>query len=162
MSSDYPKSIKAPDAPDLAEVWGDIVRRRELITAIAIGAVVSLAAYWAATLLLAGKTENADIGKALAMLVGVAGCVISGVISAFLIKPKREVLDETSDDSWRNGVLDQLASETGTVGHVSDLSPAVAAEMKEVGVYDLFESYERRQETTGPDAASPDEQRKGL
>lgn len=156
MTSDYQKSIKAPDSSDLAEVWGDIVRRKELILAIAIGATVSLAAYWAATFLLSGRTENPAIGRALAMLFGVAGCVISGVICALLIRPKREVLDQSEDDNWRMDVLDQLAGETGTVGRVSDLPPAVVAEMKEVGVYDLFENYEHRQAgITSDDTAHP-------
>lgn len=158
MSSNYPKGA---EALDLAEVWGDIVRRQQLILAITIGATISLVAYWAATFLLSSKTENGDIARALAMLVGIVGCVISGVICALLIKPKREVVDYSEEDHWRMDVLDQLAGETGTIGHVLDLPPAVVAEMKEVGVYNLFENYKHRQENITSKNTAQNKERKG-
>jgi hypothetical protein len=42
-------------------------------------------------------------------------------------------------------VLRQLASEAGGLGRVADLPPAVVAEMKELGLYELFAEYEQRE-----------------
>ena len=49
-------------------------------------------------------------------------------------------------------MLEQLAAESGGLGSISDLSPATRAEMKELGILELFASYEA---THGHAAPSP-------
>ncbi|MFT4000863.1 MAG: hypothetical protein QM684_11540 [Rhizobium sp.] len=129
----------------LAEIWGDVVSRRELAIAIVIGAAVSLATYWAAGLLFQSIVADKSLARALAMLAGLLGCVAGGTICAFRFKPKRQVLDEVGDGAWRTAALDELVIETGSIGKVEDLPDAVAAEMRDVGLYDAFAAYERRQ-----------------
>jgi hypothetical protein len=65
-------------------------------------------------------------------------------VCAKLFKPKREVVEESSDLASRTAVLDQLAAEAGGLGSVADLPEEVAAEMKELGLYDVFAAHERR------------------
>ncbi len=140
-----------PGAPShLAEVWGDVVDRRQLAAAVVIGAVVSLATFLIAARIFAAIVASPDVGRAYAMLVGMLGCVLSGVICARLFPPKRVVLESASDPAWRLAAMQQLASETGDLGQVRDLPPAVATEMKELGLYDLFASYDAATSDTGP------------
>lgn len=128
----------------LAEVWGDVVSRRQLGKAMAIGAVLSVAIYLAALATLAPLAATPAIGKALAMLGGILGSVASGAICARIFPPKRIVSEAAQTGTeWQREVLDQLEQE-GPIGRVAELPPAVVQEMRDVGLYDLFKTYEDR------------------
>lgn len=75
----------------LAEVWNDTVDLRHLAWAIAIGIAVSVAGFYAASGWLRDKVASPELAHAYAMLAGLAGCVLAGVICARLFPPKREV-----------------------------------------------------------------------
>jgi hypothetical protein len=86
-----------------------------------------------------------ELARAYAMLAGLAGCVLSGLICALLFAPKREVVEgAAADPRWREEVLAELAGEHGDLGSVDDLPPSVVREMKELEIYDLFASYKPR------------------
>ncbi|TMV54686.1 hypothetical protein FGG78_38405, partial [Thioclava sp. BHET1] len=59
----------------LAEVWGDVVARPALARALVIGAVVSVFAYWLGLQIFPGLAASKAEGRALAMLLGIVGCV---------------------------------------------------------------------------------------
>ncbi len=80
----------------LAEVWGDVVDLRHLSAAIAIGAAVSLGLYSAFGWLLAGRVATPEIGRSYAMLAGLMGCVIGGVICARAFPPKRTMTENSA------------------------------------------------------------------
>ncbi len=84
--------------------------------------------------------ESRQLAHAYAMLAGLAGCVIAGVICARAFAPKREVteLDTSNDPEWRREVLEELARQPGGLGTVQDLPPAVVQELKELKLYELF------------------------
>lgn len=128
---------------DLYEVWGDTVDGRHLIYAIAIGAVVSLSAFFLAKYLLTGWVANAQMARAYAMLVGIVGCLAGGAISARLFKPKRHVVEHQHDPAWRAQVLVDLQAEFGDLGKLSDLPPEALAELREMDLYDLFADLEK-------------------
>ncbi|MGV8248448.1 hypothetical protein ACV33N_31510, partial [Pseudomonas aeruginosa] len=69
---------------------------------------------------------------AYAMLAGLAGCVLAGVICARLFPPKREVVEHSAshDPAWRAEVLAELAAQPGGLGTLADLPPAVVKELK--------------------------------
>jgi hypothetical protein len=68
--------------------------------------------------------------------------LVSGVICAVAFSPKREVVEgRHADPFWRQEVLAKLYEETGDLGSVADLPPAVVREMKELEIYDLFASF---------------------
>lgn len=135
---------------NLAEVWGDTVDLGHLGKAVLIGAAVSLACFFVANLLLAAAVSTPDLARAYAMLAGLGGCLVGGAICARLFPPKREVVEHSTESFWQEEVLDQLASEHGTLGSVSDLPAATVREMKELELYDLFASHDRMD---GEDAA---------
>ena len=132
----------------LVEVWGDTVDIRHLAWSVALGIGISLGAFFSANYFLALYVHDAAMTRAYAMLVGLGGCLIAGAVCAKLFKPKRVVVDQSSDTARREEVLDQLAAEAGGLGFVADLPLAVATEMKELGLYDVFLKHEQRIEAS--------------
>lgn len=129
----------------LVEIWGDTADLGHLAWSIAIGLVVSLAGFLVANRVLASTVGTPELARAYAMLAGLGGCVLSGLICAWLFAPKREVIEGTgADPRWREEVLAELAGEHGDLGSVTDLPPAVVREMKELEIHDLFASYRPR------------------
>ena len=124
----------------LAEVWGDTVDLKHLAWAIVIGTGISVTAYFFASRWLTSVVESKQLAQAYAMLAGLAGCVISGVICARIFPPKRVVteMDISSDPVWRAEVLAELENQPGGLGRIADLPPAVVNELKELKLYDLF------------------------
>lgn len=129
-------------AATLAEVWGDTVDLRHLAWSVVLGVAISVAAFEAGRRLLTSFVNDAAIVRADAMLVGLGGCVLAGVVSAVLFRPKRVVVEHAVDESERMAVLAQLAEEWGGIGSLSDLSASARAEMKELGLLELFRAYE--------------------
>ena len=127
----------------LVEIWGDTADLGHLAGSIAIGIGVSLAGYLVASRVLDSTVRTLELARAYAMLAGLAGCVLSGLICALLFTPKREVVEGTeADPRWREEVLAELAALHGDLGSVDDLPPSVVREMKELEIYDLFASYQ--------------------
>jgi hypothetical protein len=132
----------------LVEVWGDTTDIRHLAWSIVIGIVVSITGFLIANRWLSAHVDTLELARAYAMLAGLAGCIVSGVICAMLFKPKREVVEgEIADPFWRDEVLAKLVEQNGELGSVDDLPPAVVQEMKELQIYELFASYKRVKST---------------
>lgn len=126
----------------LAEVWGDTVDLRHLTWSVMLGVAISVAAFEAGKAVLSSAISDAAIVRAYAMLIGLGGCLVAGALSAFLFRPKRVVIDQMVDESDRLHVLKQLADEWGDIGLLADLPFSAEAELKELGLYDLFAVYE--------------------
>ncbi|MBC3485636.1 hypothetical protein HU750_08125 [Pseudomonas sp. SWRI50] len=140
---------------ELYEVWGDTVDGRHLVYAIAIGAVVSLGAFFTAQQLLVGWVASAQMARAYAMLIGIVGCLVGGGISAALFKPKRTVVEHLADPAWRAKILVELQNEFGPLGSLADLPAATLAELKEMDLYDLFAEYEKGLPALQNDPSAP-------
>ena len=132
---------------ELAEVWGDVVSRPQLAKAMIIGAVLSVAIYYVALATIASMAETPAVGKALAMLAGIFGSVVSGAVCSRMFAPKRVVVEQTQTGTeWQADILEQLEQEGGPIGRVENLSPVVIQEMREVGLYDLFKNHQDRRD----------------
>lgn len=131
---------KDPRAGQLAEVWGDTVDLRHLAWAIGIGIGISVLGFYSASEWLASIVESRQLAHAYAMLAGLAGCIIAGVICARAFAPKRAVTETeiSVDPQWRQEVLDELAQQSGGMGRLADLPPVAVQELKELKLYDLF------------------------
>lgn len=129
----------APSAR-LAEVWSDTVDLRQLAWAIGIGIVISVAGFYAASHWLRGIVGSPELAHAYAMLAGLAGCVLAGLICARLFPPKRIVVEHsaTQDPAWRAEVLAELAEQPGGLGTLADLPEAAVRELKALDLYELF------------------------
>lgn len=141
---------------DLAEIWGDTVDLKHLGWSIVIGGTVSLTGYFLASRGLQAVVATPALARAYAMLAGLAGCVLSGVICARLFAPKRTVIEGTiADPAARLEVLHRLAEQVGDLGSVHDLPPAVVKEMKELEIYELFANYRPPMEAAEPNDVRP-------
>ncbi|MBG0846831.1 hypothetical protein DP090_008155 [Pseudomonas sp. MDMC216] len=138
---------------NLYEVWGDTVDSRHLVLAILISAVVSLGTYALALGILADILDSAQMAKAYAMLFGILGCLGGGTISAFLFKPKRDVVEHVADPAFREQVVNDLLKEYGSLGRLEETSPEVIAELRDLGLYELFRDAQRREEGARESAA---------
>lgn len=152
------KSNEARSASRLVEVWGDTADTGHLAWSILIGGSVSIVSFLVASRLLAGLVATPELARAYAMLAGLAGCLLAGVICAILFRPKREVTEgDAGDPRWREEVLDKLAAESGGLGSVADLPAAAVREMQELQLFELFASREGHSPAIvpGASAASP-------
>ena len=154
--------------PQYVDVWGDTVDARHLKWSILIGISVSFTAFVLANAILSRFVHDPAMARAYAMLVGLGGCLLGGVICARLFKPKRIAAALEADEGRRAQLIAELVrnqgtrgsrrrnAETGTASHagsardtsssyngVGSLPPHVIAEMREVGLYDLFAEQER-------------------
>ncbi|HGP0212609.1 TPA: hypothetical protein ACLEX3_003710 [Pseudomonas aeruginosa] len=136
---------KEPRHEHLYEVWGDTIESRDLLLAILIGGAVSLGTFGVAHFTLHNLVESAQMAKAYSMLVGILGCLAGGVISARLFKPKRDVIEQAADPAFREQVVADLLNEYGTLGRLQDLSPAMAAELHQLELYELFHDAQERE-----------------
>ena len=74
------------------EVWGDTVVLKELVYACVIGVVLTMSMFFMGQKIFLGMEGiEPSLANGYALLIGVAGCLISGAISAKLFKPKRVV-----------------------------------------------------------------------
>ncbi|WP_296234479.1 hypothetical protein [uncultured Pseudomonas sp.] len=140
------------DTNNLYEVWGDTVDSRHLVLAILVSSVVSLGTYALALWILAGILDSAQMAKAYAMLFGILGCLAGGTICALLFKPKRDVIEHAADPAFREQVVNDLLKEYGSLGRLEETSSEVIAELRDLGLYELFRDAELR-EQTAPSAA---------
>ncbi|MDG9882280.1 hypothetical protein N7650_05465 [Pseudomonas sp. GD04058] len=127
---------------NLYEVWGDTVDSHHLVASIAIGAACSLGIFFLAEHLLTDWVESAQMARAYAMLLGILGSLLGGGVSACLFKPKRHVVEHVADPAWRQQVIEELRSEYGGIGQLSELPPEVRAELRELGLEQLFDEAE--------------------
>lgn len=135
-----------------ADVWGDTVDLRHLAIAMVIGLIISLTFYLLGLNYLQANFPQLpqNLMTAYALLIGIAGCLISAVISANLFKPKRNLNEGHFSEEDRNAVLDELqidrereAEELKTAG------AEIISEMKELQLYDLFVGKTDKQKVGG-------------
>lgn len=144
MSSDNPPAGQA-----LVEVWGDTADTRHLAWAIVIGIGISLTGFLIANRILVSHVSSPELARAYAMLAGLGGCLLSGVICAFIFQPKRQVVEgHLADQATREEVVAELAAQHGGLGAISDLPPVVLQEMKELEIYELFARHEQTARAT--------------
>lgn len=123
----------------LTEVWGDTVALRELMISAVLGVVLTMSFFLAGRSVLLGLgTIEPSLANGYSLLVGIAGCLLSGVISARLFKPKR-IIEERYDAEEIETIL---ASAGLTVAEeaeaLSTLDPRLIAEMEDLELYSLL------------------------
>jgi len=140
------KKREAGADDQLAEVWGDIVSRGHLAKAIILCSGVSLLAYYSTFFTFAPLASNPMVGRAIAMLGGLAGSLVGGAACAMLFRPKRHIADAcASNEAWKQAALAQIMSDGCAVGSLDELPSVVVQEIREAGLYEVFQEYEARQ-----------------
>lgn len=132
-------SNQKKEKPKYTEVWGDTVELKELIFACLIGVFVTMSFFFAGQYIFS-NIEGLDEGMAsgYALLLGLGGCVLSGVISSVLFKPKRTFDGELRGDSIEH-ILEQAGmSVEEEASALAVVSPEIIAEMEELELYSLL------------------------
>lgn len=121
------------------EVWGDTVDVKELGIASIIGFVLTMVMFLIGRKIFTG-VEGLALGlvNGYSLLVGIMGCLLSGVISAKLFKPKR-IIEERFEDSSIEEILRSagmtLEEEAAALAKVD---PQIIKEMEELELYGLL------------------------
>lgn len=118
------------------EVWGDTVVIRELFTAVIIGIVLTMAFYILGTSIFVGNPNiEESLAKGYSLLIGIVGCLLSGVVSAKLFRPKRNV-----EERLERGDIEDILKMAGMtleeeVEALSSLEPHLIAEMEDLELW---------------------------
>ncbi|TCL37349.1 hypothetical protein EV210_106218 [Anaerospora hongkongensis] len=124
-----------------ADVWGDTVDLKHLAIAMGIGIIISLLFYILGLNYLQANFSKlaANLMTAYALLIGIAGCLLSAIISAKLFKPKRKLNEEEFSEGDRLAVLEELKIDIDKEAEeLQFVGPKVIQEMKDLQIYDLF------------------------
>lgn len=132
------------DDTHLVEVWGDTVDERHVKIAVALSVLLAVPSFLGARTLLTATMANQDLARTYAMLAGLFACLLAAVISAKLFKPKRIVTERQLDPEEQIAAAMDLAQLPLGLGTLSSLSEAEQAEMRRLGLYDVFAEAERR------------------
>lgn len=143
MTTDHhgPRGDAAGQHAHLAEVWGDTVDLRHLALALPLGIGLSVGAYALVAHLLAAPAGEAasQVAQAWALLAGLGGCLLAGVLCARLFAPKRIVTASGVDSQARAEAIAELAAEPRGLGTLDQLPAVVVQELEQLGLRDAFE-----------------------
>lgn len=118
------------------EVWGDTVDGRHLLYSILIGVGLATPAYLLAAWLFGQSDIEPGLAKSYSLLVGLAACVLTGVVSARAFPPKRILTEQTDEPGSREVAMDAIEEEYGPLGDPDELPAAVLREVQELGIYE--------------------------
>ncbi len=115
-------------------IWGDTVIFKQLLLGLAGGAMLGYLSLMGGLVYL-NKTQP-NLGKALlmgyALLFGVGGCIIAGVIAAKIFKPKRIFYEEDTCID-KHAVLESLHVDIKQEAeYLKHVSPRIINEMKQL------------------------------
>jgi hypothetical protein len=147
-----PAPTEPPDGPGqglLLDIWGDTVSADHIVKALLISIAFAVGAFFTGHFIGESLVEESQIADAVSLLSGLLGCMAAGVVVAKFFKPKRILVEEVADSTSRAEAMATLAREPGGLGKVEDLDPAIAEEMRRLGLYDVFAEAEREFERTG-------------
>lgn len=132
-------SEQKKETQQYTEVWGDTVVLKELLLACVIGVVLTMSFFFVGRSIFKGM-EGLDSGMAngYSLLVGLAGCLVSGVINAKLFKPKR-----TFDGELRSDSIEHILEQAGlTVEEeaqaLAEVDAEIIAELEDLEMYSLL------------------------
>ncbi|MDO5716014.1 MAG: hypothetical protein Q4P25_05505 [Tissierellia bacterium] len=130
---------KNMDSGQYTEVWGDTVVLRELVYACVIGVVLTMGMFFLGQKIFTGREGiEPSLANGYALLVGVGGCILSGIISAKLFKPKRHVEEKFE--------FEDIAAILNTAGismeeegeYLGNSDPEIIKELEDLELYPLL------------------------
>lgn len=128
-------------ASSFAEVWYDVVSPRHLLISVVMGLVLGLVSYVGGRHVLAASFPGlrSELVGGYALFLGVGGSVFAGVLAGLWFKPKRVLVESTTNETQ---ILD-LVHEEGMsadeeIAALENLPERVKQELQEVGAYDML------------------------
>lgn len=130
-----------PSSSRLALIWGDTVDLKHLGSAMIIGMVLGFSFYRGGLLIIETQFTQLPVNlhKSIALLVGIAGCLLAAVISAKMFPPKRVMSEQSFSDEDRERVLRELQVDLEQEAEaMKHMHPSVIKEMEELHLADVF------------------------
>ena len=123
-----------------AEVWGDTVDLKHLAASTVIGIVLTMGGYVVGLQFFSAQADKISpaLVKGYSLMVGVIGCVASGVICAILYKPKRVLVEkaQTADVAETLAALGMKPEEEAAALETVEL--AAKKELQDLGLLDTL------------------------
>ena len=117
----------------LTEVWGDTVSLRELLVAVLLGIVFTMGFYLVGRhMFLQIDSLDASLAKGYALFVGIAGCLISSVISAKLFKPKRVISEMQQNHDIEDVLVHAGMTLEDEIDALTKLDPEIIKQMEDL------------------------------
>ena len=127
---------------ELAEIWGDTVNLKHLAGAMIIGVVLGFSFYWTGLQIIKSLYPDIQISlqQALALLVGIVGCLLAAVISAKLYPPKRILTEQSASQEDRRLILQELQIDQAQEAEdMKSMPQDILDEMRELKLDELFQ-----------------------
>ncbi len=125
-----------------ADVWGDRVKVKSMLAAMLIGVVICLSMFMLGKHILAATSIDESMANSYSLLFGVAGSLISAVISGILFKPQRELNEEDIETDDKASIIKELNLDMKEEAEALAFTDRkTIQEMKELGLYDVFVGY---------------------
>ena len=122
-----------------ADVWGDRVKVKSMLIAMLIGVVICLSMFTLGKHILAATGVDESMANSYSLLFGVAGSLISAVISGILFKPQRELNEEDIETDDKAAIIKELNLDMKAEAEaLAYTDKRTIQEMKELGLYDVF------------------------
>ena len=124
---------------EYTRVWSDTVSLAELFLASVIGVSVTMGLYIAVRVVLENYFEvSPGMISGYALIAGIAGCFISGMITGRRFKPKREVIEGTEKMDLESVLAEAGTSMEAEAEALSKENPEVIREMEDLELYSLL------------------------
>lgn len=121
------------------KVWGDNVHLPELTLAAVIGVTITMGIYLLVRFLLVNySTVEPNVINGYALIGGIAGCFISGIVSGRSFRPKREVIEGTEEMDLEEVLIEAGSSLEIEREALNKESKEVIAEMESLELYSLL------------------------
>ncbi len=138
-----------------ADVWGDRVKVKSMLIAMLTGVVICLSMFMLGKHILTASSIDESMANSYSLLFGVAGSLISAVISGILFKPQRELNEEDIETDDKASIIKELDLDMKAEAEALAFTDRkTIQEMKELGLYDVFAGYAEisSDKDTAPDA----------
>lgn len=121
------------------EVWGDTVDLKELLLSCLIGVILTMTMYFVGRSIFA-TMDGLDEGMAngYSLLVGIGGCILSGVVNTLLFKPKRNFEGILRADSLEEVLKDAGITVEEEIEALAKADIEIIEELEDLQMYSLL------------------------
>lgn len=143
--------MEANSSKRFAEVWGDTVVLKELFYSAVLGIVLTMAGYILGTRYFSSiESIDAGLAKGYALMVGILGCILAGIISAKLFKPKRVVEEKFEQEDIKTVLAAAGMTLEEEVQALATVDADIIEELKDLNLTMLLELKDTESKTNLP------------
>lgn len=123
-------------------VWGDTVRGRRLLVGVFVGVVCGLIGLYGGGWIVDTIGVADHLVDVWALILGILGCLVAGVITAKLFSPARVISGDAHESGSIAAAIDELGEGSRGLGTLEDASALSRSELEAAGLTDEFRAAE--------------------